>query len=148
MHVFAVSDILLLTDGNSKSFWLTRLRTYSIRYRFSGHANCTGGVRVLIAVTMVCHKHTNPNKIRLSLDDRKAIFEYSKYSRTHCLLICVNNSINPSESIWRNFGGVVYKHDMNTTTTYLNSLFNIILDVLNFLLLLSETDTQVQWQSY
>lgn len=65
------SDIGLLTDGNSKSFWLTRLRMYSMRYRFSGHANCTGGVRVLIAVTMVCHKHTYPNNIQLNVEDRK-----------------------------------------------------------------------------
>lgn len=63
----AASDIVLLTDGNSKSFWLTRLRMYSIRYRFCGHANCTGGVRVLIAVTMVCHKQN----ILSGTDDRK-----------------------------------------------------------------------------
>lgn len=43
---------------------------YSIRYRFSGHANCTGGVRVLIAVTMVCHKQTNPNKMHFNVDHR------------------------------------------------------------------------------
>lgn len=62
-----VSGVELLTDGKSKSFWLTRLRTYSIRCRFSGHANCTGGVRVLIAVTIVCRKR-NKNTRKLSLE--------------------------------------------------------------------------------
>lgn len=52
-----VSDLVILTDGNSKSFWLTRLRMYSIRCLLSGQANCTGGVSVLIASTMVCHMH-------------------------------------------------------------------------------------------
>lgn len=105
---------LLLTDGNSKSFWLMRLRMYSIRYLFSGHANCTGGVRVLIAVTMVCHKHTNPTKINWNLDD---------------------TNTQDGKQFWH----IVYKQKKKPKyTTYLNSLLNIILDVLNFLLLLSE----------
>lgn len=113
MGWYVFGDILLLTDGKSKSFWLTKLRMYSIRHWFSGHANWTGGVRVLIAVTMVCRKETQ----------RKTIRQHDRL-RPHLSKLLLNHQ----------------QH------TYLDSLFNIILNVLDFLLLLSETEN-VQWEA-
>lgn len=120
-----MSGVELLTDGKSKSFWLTRLRTYSIRCRFSGHANCTGGVRVLIAVTIVCCKR-NKNTHKLSLEH----FTKQPISIYNLLKLRVV------------FGWCLTKKGQ--TDTYLDGLFNIILDVVNFLLLLPGTDTSLE----
>lgn len=47
-----ISEIQL-TEGNSKSFWFTWCRTYSIRHWFAGQANWHGGVSVVMADTIV-----------------------------------------------------------------------------------------------
>ena len=140
VNVCVPSDFVLLTDGNSKSFWLTRLRKYSIRYRFSGQANCTGGVRLLIAVTMVCHKHRKSFK-------RKKIHSSTLNDSTTAWLALFTKS---SKNIWGYFNvfiGYEQRNDTNTAT-YLYGLFDIILDVLNFLLFLSEKQTKVNVRYY
>lgn len=49
---------LILTDVNSKFFWLGKLVMYSIRRWFSWQATWIGGARVLIAATIVWNRDT------------------------------------------------------------------------------------------
>lgn len=142
-----VSSNELLTDGNSKSFWLTRLRMYSIRYWFPGHANFTGGVRVLIAVTMVCHKPKNHNTFKSAHQKHRGWTCFWDVKENRSCFVCSFLKLKPGKSIWGYFCVCVSADEMDTVT-HLNSLFNIILDVLDFLLLLSETNTKVHVRDY
>ena len=50
---------MILTEVNSKSFWLARLRMYSSLNWLAAQARWTGGVRVVMAATIVWKEKYN-----------------------------------------------------------------------------------------